>query len=197
MPSHTGGYVQDRRSWQDINSFQICQLRNQGVGEAQTQAVVILEVPEKTERQNGERETVHGPRHLASKWRFAVCAFRKIGTAIEWTNDPNGSDEPIAFTYDRFEESLFRGIVPQSPANFADDVVDVPFGVNEKIRVPQLGLNFLAGDQSFPSPGQENEKFHGFLFKLYPAAIATEFVATQVKLDIATSRVAPGNLFHR
>jgi len=130
-------------------------------------------------------------------WRFAVCAFRKIGTAIERTNNPNWADEPIALAYDRFQESWFSGIVTQSPANFTDDVINVPLGVNEEIRMPQLGLDFLAGNQLLPSPDQENEELHGFLFKLYSAAIAAQFVATQVKLDIVTLRASPGKLSHR
>jgi len=152
-------------------------------------------------RKNGAaaRRAKNGPpaTPIALKWGFAFRVFRKIRTAIERTNDPNGSDEPIAFAYDRFQESLFSGIVTQCPANFTNDVIDVPFRVNEEIRMPQLGLNFLAGNQLFPSPDQENEKLHGFLFELYSAAIAAQFVATQVKLEIPTLLATPGNLFHR
>ena len=61
--------MQNRKGWEDINTLQIGQARNQGVSKTQAEALVIPELPEKTKRKHGERRAVRPPGQIIGNWR--------------------------------------------------------------------------------------------------------------------------------
>src|SRR5215467_5446984 len=68
----------------------------------------------------------------------------KIRTWMLCVNHPHRADKPVAFAHYGFKKARLGGIIAQRRADFADDVVEVPFGIDKKIRAPELFYNLLA-----------------------------------------------------
>jgi hypothetical protein len=178
-------HIQNRRGWQDIYSFQISEPCDYGIGEAQTDSIIVVYVPEQAQREHGERGAVELPNCFAARMRVIVRALGDIGPRVERAHNANGTDEPVAFADHGFQESLLARIIPQCAANLADDVIDVPFGVDEQIRLPKPGYDFLAGYQLLATAHQKNQKLHGLSFELDSVTVPAKLVPADVELNLS------------
>ena len=102
-------------------------------------------------------------------------------------DNSDGADEAVAFADDCFQEARLLWIVGKRRANFANNVVDTFFGVDEKSGAPEFCDNVFAGNELVAPVDEEDQQVHRFFFELDAMAGAAELIAPKIELEVGNS----------
>ena len=100
-------------------------------------------------------------------------------------NHPHRADESVAFAHHSFKKARLGGIVAQRRADFANDVVEVPFGIDKQVRAPEFFDDLFARNHLVAPANQKDQQLHGLFLKLYPAPKAPKFIAAKIEFHFA------------
>jgi hypothetical protein len=167
---------------ENVGAGEIAKAGDEGIGKTEADAVVVGGLSEKEKGQDGERRAL-APAAGLRGGGGTDGPVRDFGRRVSGADDADRADEAVALADDSFEETRVGGVVAESGTDFADDVVDVGLGVDEKLRAPQFGDDFFAGDELVAAAEEKNEQVHGLTLELDAMAVAAKLVAAEVEFD--------------
>jgi hypothetical protein len=83
-------------------------------------------------------------------------------------------------------------MIAQRVANLSHDVVDVSFGIDHEIGMPELVHDVLARNQLLAPANQEDQQLHGLLLKLHPVPGAAQLVTSEIELNVRPIGISSG-----
>src|SRR5438270_9634637 len=94
-------------------------------------------------------------------------------------------NETISLSNHRLKKTGAIRVIVDRSAELADDIVNVLFGIDKKVRAPQLSDDLLARNE-LPAPSrQEDQQLHRFFLELDSTAGTPQFVTTEIQFNLA------------
>jgi hypothetical protein len=101
-------------------------------------------IAQHAQREHGQRRPLRPPTHILHHHRRDTLGFLQALRGVKRTNHAHGPDEPVPLANYGFQEARLGRVVAQSAADFAHQVVDVSFCVNERRRLPKSALDVFS-----------------------------------------------------
>jgi hypothetical protein len=130
------------------------------------------------------------PCGLRGQWRrggfWLWCGDRRLfGWGDEWFYDGGGRDEAVAHTGHSLNEARAVWVIAEYVTQLPDRCIDPVFGIDKYFAGPESLCDFRACNDFSLTGDEQDQKLHWFALDPNKLAIAKQFEAAAVKLEVA------------